>query len=97
MDDHLVAKRAEGVDAFWVVELARVVAINGEQVLVFEGKDKVVFYGQPGVFINAGSLEFAARLDDFAQVDYRNIELSQGVQDEADLILSSLEVSCRDG
>jgi hypothetical protein len=62
------------------------------QVLVFEGKDKVVFYGQPGVFINAGDLEFAARMDDFVQVDYRTIELSPVVQGEADLILSSLEV-----
>lgn len=67
------------------------------QVLVFEGKDKVVFYGHPGVFINAGRLEFATRLDDFAQVDYRIIELSQGLQDEAELILSSLEVFGREG
>lgn len=67
------------------------------QVLVFEGKDKAVFYGQPGTFTNVGSLEFAARLDDADQVDYRNIDLSKGVQDEADLILSSLEIFGRDG
>jgi hypothetical protein len=67
------------------------------QVLAFEGKDKAVFYGEPGSLIGAGGLVFAPRLDDFAQVDYRNIELSQGVQNEADLILSSLEVFCRDG
>jgi hypothetical protein len=68
------------------------------QVLVFEGKDKAVFYEwEPGSLIGAGWKVFAPRLVDFAQVDYRAIELSQEVQDEADLILSSLEVSCRDG
>jgi hypothetical protein len=68
------------------------------QVLVFEGKDKAVFYGwEPGSHIGAGWNVFAPRLVDFAQVDYRDVELSQEVQNEADLILSSLEVSCRDG
>jgi hypothetical protein len=62
------------------------------QVMVFENKDKVVFYGQPGAFINAGDLEFAARLDDLIQGNYRDMELSQELQDEADLILGSLEV-----
>lgn len=61
-------------------------------VLVFEGKDKAVFYGQPGAIIAAGGLEFAPRLDAFAQVDYQDIELSQSVQDEADMILSSLVI-----
>lgn len=67
------------------------------QVLVFEGKDKAVFYGEPGSLIGAGGLVFAPRLEDSAQVDYRNIDLSQEVQNQADLILSSLEVGCRDG
>jgi hypothetical protein len=62
---------------------------------VFEGKDKAVFYGGPG-FLGSGGKVFAIRLEDFAQVDYRDIELSQEVQDEADQILSSLEVFCRD-
>jgi hypothetical protein len=62
-------------------------------VIVFEGKDKVVMYGQPGPPpLSAGGLEFALRMDDFAQVDYEQIELSQTVQDEADMILSSLAV-----
>lgn len=59
-------------------------------VLVFDGKDKAVFYGQPGTVIAAGGLEFAPRLDNFAQVDYQEIELPQRVQDEADMILKSL-------
>ena len=61
-------------------------------VITFEGKDKVVMYGQPGALISAGGLEFAPRMDDFAQVDYGAIELSQSVQDEADLILSRLVI-----
>jgi hypothetical protein len=66
--------------------------------LVFEGKDKAVFYGwEPGSSIGAGWKVFAPRLLDFARVDYSAIELSQELQDEADLILGSLEVSCRDG
>jgi hypothetical protein len=60
-------------------------------VIVYEGKDKVVMYGQPGLpSLSAGGLEFALRMDDFAQVNYEEIELSQTVQDEADMILSSL-------
>lgn len=61
-------------------------------VIVFEGKDKVVMYGQPGTLISADGLEFAPRMDDFAQVDYGDIELSQGLQKQADLILSSLAI-----
>jgi hypothetical protein len=67
-------------------------------VIVYEGKDKVVMYGQPGPpLISAGGLEFAPRLDDFAQVDYGEIELPQSVQDEADMILSSLVVNEAEG
>ena len=61
-------------------------------VIAFEGKDKVVFYGQPGALVSAGGLEFAPRMDDFAQLDYGEIELSQSFQNEADLILSSLAI-----
>jgi hypothetical protein len=60
-------------------------------VIVYEGKDKVVMYGEPGSPpLSAGGLEFALRMDDFAQVNYEEIELSQTVQDEADMIFSSL-------
>ena len=62
-------------------------------VIVFEGKDKVVMYGQPGPPpISAGGLEFAPRMDDFTQVDYGQIELSQTVQDEADMILGNMAI-----
>jgi len=62
-------------------------------VIVFEGKDKVVMYGEPGLPpISAGGLEFAIRMDDFAQVAYEEIELSETIQDEADMILSSLAI-----
>lgn len=67
-------------------------------VIVYEGKDKVVMYGQPGPpLLSARGLEFAPRLDDFAQVDYGEIELSQSVQNEADMILSSLAFIKLDG
>lgn len=58
-------------------------------VIVFKGKDKFVMFGQPGTLISAGSLEFAPWLDDFA-MNYDDAELSQSIQDEADMILSSL-------
>jgi len=61
-------------------------------VIVYEGKDKVVMYGQPGSGPHAlGGLEFSARLDDF-NPDYDNAALSQTVQDEADMILGSLAI-----
>ena len=67
-------------------------------VIVYEGKDKVVMYGQPGPpLISAGGLEFAPRLDDFAQVDYGEIELPQSVQDEADMILGRLVINEAEG
>jgi hypothetical protein len=62
------------------------------EVIVYEGKDKAVMYGQPGTPIAAGGLEFALRLDDFAQVDYGAIELSQEIQAGADFIASSLAI-----
>jgi hypothetical protein len=75
-------------------ELRGTVHVAGQDadryVIVYEGKDKVVMYGQPGPPpLSAGGLEFAARLDDF-NPDYDNVELSQTMQDDADLILSSL-------
>jgi hypothetical protein len=62
-------------------------------VLVSNGKVKTVFYGQPGSVISTNGLEFAISLADFAQIDYEDIELTQQLQDEADLILSSLTMS----
>lgn len=59
-------------------------------VIVYEGEDKAVMYGQPGAPIAASGLEFAPRMDDFARMDYEETELSQSVQDDADFILSSL-------
>ena len=62
-------------------------------VIVFESKDKVVMYGQPGPPpLSAGGLEFAPRMDDFAQVAYEEIELTETIQDEADMIISSLAI-----
>jgi hypothetical protein len=61
-------------------------------VIVYEGKDKVVMYGQPGSGPHAlGGLEFSASLNDFTP-DYEGVELSQTVQDEANMILSSLAI-----
>jgi hypothetical protein len=61
-------------------------------VIVYEGKDKVVMYGEPGPGVIAlGGLEFSARLSDF-NPDYDSVELSQKIQDEADMILSSLAI-----
>ncbi len=61
-------------------------------VIVYEGKDKVVMYGQPGPpTLSAGGLEFALRMDDF-DPDYDSVELSQTLQNEADMIASSLAI-----
>jgi hypothetical protein len=72
------------------------VAIAGEDVdryvIVYQGKDKVVMYGQPGPPpLSAGDLEFAASLHDF-NPDYDYVELSQADQEDADLIMSSLTI-----
>ncbi len=59
-------------------------------VIVYQGKDKVVMYGEPGPLpLSAGGLEFSARLDDF-NPDYDSVELSRSIQGDADLILGSL-------
>jgi hypothetical protein len=60
------------------------------QVLVFEGKDKGVYYNRWSV-IAAGGLEFSLCLLDF-DPDYGQVELPQNLQDEADAILSTLAV-----
>ena len=61
-------------------------------VIVYEGKDKVVMYDEPGPPpISAGGLEFALRMDDF-NPDYDSAELSQAVQDDADMIASSIAI-----
>jgi hypothetical protein len=61
-------------------------------VIVYEGKDKVVMYGQPGSGPHAlGGLEFSATLNDFIP-DYDSVEMSQAIQDEADMILGSLAI-----
>lgn len=61
-------------------------------VIVYEGKDKVVMYGEPGSGpLSLGGLEFSARLNEFTP-DYDSVELSQTIQDEADMILSSLAI-----
>jgi hypothetical protein len=61
-------------------------------VIVYEGKDKVVMYDQPGSGPHAlGGLEFSASLNDFTP-DYESVELSQTVQDEANMILGSLAI-----
>jgi hypothetical protein len=61
-------------------------------VLVYAGKDKVVFYGEPGAPIAAGGLEFALRMDEFAQVAYEEIALPPSIQEEVDRIVSSLAI-----
>ena len=61
------------------------------QVVVYEGKDKAVFYSQLPGPIAAGELEFAVGLHDF-MADYSQIELPQSVQDEVDQIVESLEL-----
>jgi hypothetical protein len=61
-------------------------------VIVYDGKDKVVMYGQPGTGpLALGGLEFSARLNDI-NPDYDSVELPQIIQDEADTILSSLAI-----
>lgn len=64
-------------------------------VLVYGGKDKVVFYysGEPGTLVAAGGVEFAPRLDDFAPVAYESLELPPALQAEADRIVSSISVT----
>jgi hypothetical protein len=60
--------------------------------IVYEGKDTVVMYGEPGSGpLALGGLEFSARLNDF-NPDYDSVELSQVIQGEADMILSSLAI-----
>ena len=61
------------------------------QVLVFEGKDKGVYYNRWSA-IGAGDLEFALSLQDF-DPDYGQAELPQSVQDEADAILGTVKVA----
>ena len=60
--------------------------------LVFEGKDKAVFYGEPGSHFSAGGLEFAPRLGIFSRAGYYDIELSDSEQSDADQIVSSLVI-----
>jgi hypothetical protein len=62
------------------------------QVVVYEGKDKAVYYTQWSGPIAAGELEFSVGLHDF-MADYSQIELPQSVQDEADQIVESLELA----
>lgn len=62
--------------------------------VILDGQVQAVFYGQPGSVLSAGSLEFAPRLDDFSPGD---IDLTPEVQEEADLILSSLAIDADGG
>jgi hypothetical protein len=85
-------------------EIRGTVQVAGQEVersvIVYEGKDKAVMYdqsgvqsdGQPGAPIATGGLEFAPRMNDFAQIDYGQIELSKAVQEDADMIVSSLTI-----
>ena len=61
------------------------------QVVVYEGKDKAVYYAQLPGPIAAGELEFAISMHDFA-ADYSGVELPQSVQGEVDQIVESLEL-----
>jgi len=78
------------------VEVRGTVQVAGQEVdryvIVYEGKDKVVMYGQPGTPIFADSLELSIRMDDFAPGAYEDVDLSQSLQSEADAIVGSLAV-----
>jgi hypothetical protein len=63
------------------------------QVLVFEGKDKAVYYGAPEIPIATIGLEFSPSLQEFAKVDFPEIDLSKSVQADADNIIRSLAIS----
>jgi hypothetical protein len=75
------------------LEAGSSITILGQDVtrhmVTLDGQVQAVFYGQPGSVLSAGSLEFAPRLDDFSQ---GNIDLTPEVQEEADLLLSSLTI-----
>lgn len=77
-----------------------VVQIVGQDVertvIVYEGKDKAVMYGQPGMPISAGGLEIVPRLDDFSP-NYDAVDLPQALQEEADMVLGRLTIDGEQG
>jgi hypothetical protein len=58
------------------------------EVLVFEGKSKIVFYGEKGR-IEIDELVFSITLDDRETYNYDDVDLSEEVMDEAKLIVES--------
>jgi hypothetical protein len=81
-----------GVPAGDTVDRGTVTFLGRElpkHVLVFEGKDKSVFYGD-----RFEELEFYIQLDDDpgVGVDYRTLEIPENVQAEVDQILESFEL-----
>jgi hypothetical protein len=78
-----------GIPAGDVQERGRISVPGGEVIrreLVFEDKLKVLLYSA-----TVGDLEFSARLDDVVSLEYRDVELTEDLTDQADQILSSLE------
>ncbi|MEJ2750742.1 MAG: hypothetical protein P8183_22970 [Anaerolineae bacterium] len=79
------------------LETAGVVNFAGQEVervaLVYEGKVKAVYYGYPGQYVPADSLEFFLNLADFSQVDYNEVELAANLQAEVDAIVSSFSLA----
>ena len=60
-------------------------------VLVYESKDKAVYYGDSPV--EAGGLNFLLRLEDNASIPYEEVELSQAAQEQAVSILESVQLT----
>ena len=60
------------------------------KVLVFEGKDKAVYYQGAGAVIQAGELVFGISLQDFG-ADYGAVDIPEELQAEADQIVESFE------
>jgi hypothetical protein len=84
-----------GVPAGTLVERGTVNVLGQElsrSVLVYEGKDKAVLYNG-AQHIEAGDLRFLISVDEFARIDYEDIELPAEIQTEVDNVVASLELA----
>lgn len=61
------------------------------QLLEYERKAKMVFYGGPGLPMEIGDLVISIYLEDMDSADYEAVELSQELQDQAKAIVESFQ------
>ena len=71
-----------------VAFIDQVIPVN---VLVYQNKDKAVFFGNGPV--ETGGLNFLIRLDDNASIPYEAVELSESAQQQAIAILETVQLT----